>query len=308
MSRSQSSRTLCYDLSRKAHWCCNKTCANQKQGAANTELSLERQGCQHLTELSLQHPMRNYVTQISVGAKSCLPAQRKQMVLDTWTPEAEHLHLSLTFSRHVARNPNKQTPQCVVSLSKQCFPCLPRFHRRTSAQEHGDNITYPTTVVQSMCGSMGQVNSVQLPLPHERSRHDFAAAENAQKQKKTLKLRRIRTSNGEKNQTRRTNKKKTLRNDKRQRFVLLDTTHHGFQILPQGHSGKLVEQDTSTCSHSKKHFNDTEENHARQLGISCQLVGEERKEVGTQHNCVETPTFMNFLENIIPVDEGSNHT
>ena len=30
-----------------------------------------------------------------------------------------------------------------------------------------------------MCGSMGRVSTIQAALSHERSRHDFAAAENS---------------------------------------------------------------------------------------------------------------------------------
>ena len=43
--------------------------------------------------------------------------QRKQVVLDTCTPEAERVGLSLTFSSHMARNREKQTPQCVAGPS-----------------------------------------------------------------------------------------------------------------------------------------------------------------------------------------------
>ena len=50
--------------------------------------------------------------------------------------------------------------------------------------------------------------------------------------------------------------------------------------------------------------NDTEENHASQLGISYQLVGQEL--VGTQHKYVETPTFYTISEKkgLIKVDRG----
>ena len=37
------------------------------------------------------------------------------MALNTQTPEAEHVDLSLAFSSHMARNPDMQRPQCVVN-------------------------------------------------------------------------------------------------------------------------------------------------------------------------------------------------
>ena len=56
----------------------------------------------------------------------------------------------------------------------------------------------------------------------------------------------------------------------------------GFQILPQEHSGRHVEQDTSTCSGSKGHF---------KLHLEYPIRGGR-----DNNNCVETPIFYAIYE------------
>ena len=89
-------------------------------------------------------------------------SSRKQVVLDTWTLAAEHVHEAFsiflglpTTLAGVSHEVNFGLAHCVCA-AKPCFSCLPGFHRRTSAcscllQERGDNITCPTTTVQSIC-------------------------------------------------------------------------------------------------------------------------------------------------------------
>ena len=157
---------------------------------------------------------------------------------------------------------------------------------------------------------MEQVSSVQLPLSHGRSRHDFAAAENTKEHRKYCNCGRYERPNGglrEEPDEMRHLKRLTSRSDKRQRFMLIDTTHHGFQILPQGHSGRLVEKkDTSTCSGYRHFKRRRRKKHARKLGVSYQPVGQ--GVVGTQHKFGKHAHFMQFLKKgSIPVDEGSSH-
>ena len=46
---------------------------------------------------------------------------KKQVVLNTRTPEAENVDLSFTFSSHMARNPDMQTPVCRKPTARRQF-------------------------------------------------------------------------------------------------------------------------------------------------------------------------------------------
>ena len=100
---------------------------------------------------AFQNPTR----QVSTSIRTLHISPRNQVVLNTWTLEAECVDLSLTFSRHMARNPDVQTPQCVaipphdvnfdwapcVCAAKPCCPCIDLTRLTVKAKSKDEYVT-----------------------------------------------------------------------------------------------------------------------------------------------------------------------
>ena len=112
------------------------------------------------------------------------------------------LHKSLVSQRQYLAHRTKSTfdsAPCVYA-AETCFPCRPKFHRRTSAcscccKKHDGNITYPTTIVLSMCVGAWEESTPFSWHSLTRARDVILLLQRHPKNKKKRKqLRRIRTS------------------------------------------------------------------------------------------------------------------